>query len=147
MNPLDVQRLEHIVVLQGAPLLELRHLLTLGARERLRRDGVPASPTLRYILAVTTAAIDVASATSSEQVKDRTRHGDMTKGTDPSRLSWVDREDEITTKEAAVLLGVGIRQVQRLASLIGSRRVNGALVFDRGAVTDFAAQRQQEMNE
>jgi hypothetical protein len=141
VNSQDVQPLGVAVLLQGAALAEIRHLALMGARDRQRRDGVPPSLTLRHALQVMTAAVNVAAATSSVQVSEDTRHGDIAQGPKPAQLGM--DGNAMSTREVAVLLGVGTRQVQRLASLIGFRRVNGALVFDRHAVNDFAAQRQR----
>jgi hypothetical protein len=64
------QRLGSAVLLQGAPeLLELRYLLTLGLRERNRRDGMPASGAARQVLAVISEAITQAMSEGGHSAK------------------------------------------------------------------------------
>ena len=135
-----VQRLGRAVLLQGPVLLEVRHLLALGARERQRRDALAPSPGLRHLLAVLSEAV------AEDGAMTPPRHGDVAAGAGPGD-SGVERVEEITTDEAAAILALGRRQVQRLAPSIGSRKVpGGALAFDRGAVLAYAAQRLEREN-
>jgi hypothetical protein len=49
--------------------------------------------------------------------------------------------DQIGTREAATMLKLSKRQVQRLAGPLGGRIVGAAWVFNRDAVTDYAERR------
>lgn len=49
--------------------------------------------------------------------------------------------DQITANEAAAIVGKSKRQTQRLAADLGGRIVGGRWLFDRAAVTEYAANR------
>lgn len=53
-------------------------------------------------------------------------------------------EDLIGSREAAEVLSVSKRQVQRLAPNLGGRLAGGRWVFDRAAVEAYAADREQD---
>lgn len=135
-----MQRLGSAVLIQGpAALLEVQHLLALGARERQHRDALPPSPGVRHLLALLAEAVAEHETTVSPP-----RHDGVVAGGGPGD-STVGKVDEITSDQVAALLGVGRRQAQRLAGSIGSRKVpGGALVFDRCAVLAYAAQRRED---
>ena len=147
-----VQRLGSAVLLQGPALAEVLHLVALGARERERRNGLPASRRLRDLLAVlaeTVAEDELVSPLSDRQYacSDMVpRHRDIHERDDSADFDTsVMRRHEISTGEVAEVLGVSQRQVQRLASSIGSRRApSGRLVFDGLAVQAYAATRKEE---
>jgi len=134
-----LQLLGGAVLIQGAPaLLEVQHLLALGARERQRRDALPPSPRVRLLLAL------LAEAAAADEAASPARHRDVA-GSAVSTDSVAEKVEGISTGEAAELLSLGRRQVQRLAPSIGARKVpGGALVYDRGAVSAYAAARRQE---
>jgi len=133
-----VQRLGASILVQGPALRELQYLLVLGARERQRRDALQASVGVRHLLALLAEAVD------EDDPVTRARHGDVAGGAAPADSMVMGTPQEITTGEAAAILALGRRQVQRLTPSLGSRRVpGGALVFDRGAVEAYAAQRRQ----
>ncbi len=133
-----VQRLGASILVQGPALRELQYLLVLGARERQRRDALQASVGVRHLLALLAEAVD------EDDPVTRARHGDVAGGADSADSAVMGTPQEITTGEAAAILALGRRQVQRLASSIGARRVpGGAFVFDKLAVAAYAAQRRQ----
>ncbi len=134
-----VQRLGASILVQGPALRELQYLLVLGARERQRRDALQASVGVRHLLALLAEAVD------EDDPVTRARHGDVAGGADSADSAVMGTPQEITTGEAAAILALGRRQVQRLASSIGARRVpGGAFVLDRAAVEGYAAQRRQK---
>ncbi len=142
-------RLGSSVLVSGAILREALYVLALGCRERDRRDGLPPSSRLRYLMSVLAeaAAEDELMSRSSDVQSARSpavsRHGDMECGLDsPDFEVSVMRCHELTSREAAAVLGVGQRQVQRLASLLGGRRApSGRLLFDTLAVQAYATRR------
>ena len=125
-----VQRLGPAIVLQGAALVEVMGLVALGIRERSRRNGVNASPRLTNLLGEMGEAASWAMSSG---------HADVPK---TPVLAGSDSV-EIPTEEAAAMLALSDRQVRRLASTLGARKVHGALVWDRGAVAAYAAERQE----
>lgn len=142
MSPVSapsVQRLGDAVLLQGQALAEVRHLLAIGLRERERRDAMPPSSGLRFLLAVISEAIAEGELLmSSPRHRSATLHAALTDSPMEEAMA------EMTSDQVAAVLGVGRRQAQRLAGSIGSRRLGGVLVFDAGAVQSFAASRQRK---
>jgi hypothetical protein len=128
----DVEVLGPAVILRGAGLVELLYLAMAGARSRKHLNGVDINRETRVLLqSLTDAAVNGGWMASP-------RHDDGALEVIPSQSEVL---DEISKKEAAVLLGLSHRQTQRLAFDIGARRVGGALVLDRGAVMAYAAER------
>ncbi len=143
MSTPPVQRMGTAVVLQDRALLEVRHLLALGVRERERRDAVPSSSTMRFLLALLTEAIAEQELVSPPRQQDASsngvpRHGDVDEYPDRS-----DFRRRIGSREAARLLRNSQRTVQRVASSLGGRRgPDGRYTFDADLVAEFAAERE-----
>ena len=70
------------------------------------------------------------------------RHGDVVSVAPLEESNCQDGADVLSVVEAADLLGLSVRQVQRLAPTLG-RRVGGAWALDRGAVLALKHERQE----
>jgi hypothetical protein len=105
-----VQQLGGTVTIQGAPLLAAAYrAVLLGIRQR-RHDGLPSSDLQQLARALYRAHTEAAS---------QTRHEVAPGGNDPPRLNGQDPSDLISVADAAGLLRLSKRQVQRLAASPG----------------------------
>lgn len=128
-----VQRLGSAVLLQGPAVIDTFYLVALGIKETRRTDGIAPSPRLQALAAALRDAAAEARASVS-------RHERVAR---PARQAPSGVLDEIYTEEAAVLLGLTRRHVQRIAADLGGRRRHRLWVFDRGAVECAVADRAQ----
>lgn len=136
-EPPSAQRLGSAVLLQGPAVADVAHLVEVGLRARQARDGI--APTTRQ-LAVLRELRGARDDLAPSRTASRPRHRDAADGSGLARLALC--PDELSTHAAAALLGVGVRQVQRLAPRLGARRQpSGALLYDRAAVLSEAATR------
>lgn len=138
-NP-PLQRLGDAVLLQGAALLQCRALVFRAVRESSKRDGIVPSANTRDLLQVLDEA---ASAYQKCRQMSPIRHGDMDIRPD---MEGCDTEElvGIGTATVAQILGITVRQAQRLASRLGAQKtLSGSLSFDRVAVLEYQKLRQR----
>ena len=100
------------VLIDGRHLEALRYAIAAAQRAR-RRNGLPPALALSELAALVAPL----------------GHGDTPD--DPTGES-----DDMTTNQAAAVLGLSPRTVRRLASGLGGRLVGGRLLLDRLAVTE-----------
>lgn len=133
-TPPSVQRLGAAVLLQGAAVPALARLAARGLRDR-ERDGLPASGALTALVRTLDEAADAQAAMSP----------DGPAGRPPVAVSAssVLPRDTLGSAEAAALLGVTPRQARRLTNDLGGWFDRGRLRFDRDAVTEYAARKDQ----
>lgn len=124
----SVQRLGNAVLLQGVAIHDAAYLIKLGLRVSSGRDGVhPSDRWLRLYRELQSATSDTRNGAASSM---------------PSAPDFpVEDLDLITTREAAMLLRLSLRQVQNLAPSLGARRVGRQLLLDRDLVTTEASRR------
>lgn len=132
-----VQALGSAVLLQGAALAEVLHLVAVGAQVRQRRDGIPPSPALQDLIAVLARAVDDSPLSPTRQ-----RHVVTAVTSEDLKSVGV----PMGSREAAELLGLSVRQIQRSAAVLGGHRIGGRLVFDRDAVIAHQASRRQDLD-
>jgi hypothetical protein len=127
-----VQRHGDTVMLHGLAVLDAHYLIALGVRDVVRRDGIQPSPRLRQLL-------DVLARTAADiRAVSPAGHGDVPHNDELRQSTSL---DPISTKEAAVILGLSERQVRRVADDIGVHR-GAVLTFHRAAVEAYAYHRQ-----
>ncbi|MCU1612778.1 MAG: hypothetical protein JWO98_318 [Frankiales bacterium] len=124
-----VQRHGNTVLLSGPAVLDVHYLAALGVRDVSRRDGIQPSARLRHLL-------DTLARTAADI---RSGHGD---GPEAEQSSQSSPLDPISTQEAAVILGLSVRQTRRLAADIGAHR-GTRLTYDRAAVEACAHSRKE----
>lgn len=127
-----IQKLGTSVLLSGPGVLHALHLVARGIQLTESRDGITPPPAARELERVLRAAADELRMSPS-------RHRDVAE--EVVSRQWLQSE-EMSTKEVAAMAGVGARQVQRLATSFGGRRVGGRLVFNRIAVQAAIAERE-----
>ncbi len=114
------------VLLRGPAVLDAARLVEHGVRLTRQRDNIAPNPHVLSLLdALRAEAGELMSAVGHSDVRD---HDDQP----PSE------HEEITAAEAAELLGVTDRHIRRLAPDLGARKVGGAWVYERSAVTAYA---------
>jgi hypothetical protein len=131
-NAVTVQRMDGgTVILQGITVIRCAAMVDRGVRAA-RRDGIAPSPDITALAEVLTAAA---------------RHV-MQRQHDVVQVSTPQRSDqEIGSAQAAAILHLGIRQVQRIARSLGGRRTpSGTWAFDSDTVTAYALERQDAMH-
>jgi len=121
-----VQRLGSAVLLQGQAVLAAQGLIAIGVRETTRRDGISPSPGLQALLRVLS---EVALDIRSESAPGRPQTVPIVADAASSTV-----QDELTTNEVATMLGIGARQVRRLAPGLGGHLVRGSWIFPRSAI-------------
>lgn len=116
------------VLLQRLAVLDAYYLVSSALRAARRGSTPPPDRML---------ALQRALATAAEQVRETspTGHDDVAC---PSTGAQSESTEDIGTEAAATLLGLGRRQVQRLAGDLDGRRVGRSWVFDRRAVESYA---------
>lgn len=123
------------VLLRGSALAHVSRLADVGARVVERGDGIAPHPELRRLLEELRAeAAEVPAVSATGHADVRGPGGWAESGA----MGWTDPVDG---GEAALMLGVGVRQLRRLAPSLGGRKVGGSWVFERAAVAAFAAER------
>jgi len=130
-----VQRFGEAVILQGAAVPEISYLVGLGLRHRAAVDGAPPSVRQRQLLRI------LADAAEASLALPPTPRGHADTIATPHLGESV--VGEISTAEAARLLGITSRHARRLASDLDGRRVKGTWLFDRHAVVAYATQRKE----
>lgn len=128
-----LQRFGPAIIVHGPPLDELLRLALLGARMRRDRDGIETSAATRVLLQTLADA-------ASESGMSPCRAGDVAGHAVSAQWNPM---DEITTREAADMLDLSVRQIQRLAPALGGRKRGGVLLVDRDAVAVLAQERQE----
>lgn len=115
------------VLLHGESL-KVAGVLIAHAVEQRKRLGQPVPKKL----------LDVRDATAQAYAEQQRRHGDVANATALQDFT----HERIGTDEAARILGVTRRHVQRIArSLDGHQDRSGRWHFDRGQVDDYARYR------
>lgn len=131
-----LQRFGAAILLQGSAVEDVHYLASAGLRGR--RAGGAAVPRqylqLQAVLAA--AAAEVRAAASGQ-------HDGGPVAPQPHSA----HEDNIGTAEAARILRLSNRQVQRLAADLDGRIIGGCWVFDRLAVQSYAAHRDQHRSD
>ncbi len=128
MPPL--QRFGGMVMVQGVAVQDAYYLLSVGLRGTRRGGAAVPGRFLQLQAELAAAAAEVrASATGRHDVAPVA----------PQQYS--EREDTIGTAEAAGILRLSHRQVQRIAADLDGRFVGGCWCFDRLAVESYAAHR------
>ena len=128
----QVQRLDRALLIQGPAALALTaHLLQQGAARVRDVDGTVLPGTAELIRAAREAA-------GMSQATSRPR--------DDDRKPTLESLEGIDAREAAGMLGVTVRHVQRLAASLGAQWDGRTLVYDRGAVEAYAAHRAEGAN-
>jgi hypothetical protein len=124
------------VTISGAPLLAATYrAVLLGIRAR-RADGLPFGDLQ-----------ELARALYRAHTTSRTRHEVAPGGSDPPRLNGQDPSDLISVADAAGLLRLSKRQVQRLAKSpggLGAVRVGQAWMLAKAPVLTLAKERARD---
>ena len=129
----DVIDLGNGLLFMGAGILEVQAAFNSRVRE-VKRNGATPSPRVEWIQLKSALAaqriLDQAKPMSHPRQRDATSNAAQQHSTSPAQIG---------SREAAHLLGVTTRQVQRLAaSLEGHRLANGHYIFDRSTVQAYA---------
>ena len=132
-RPLPVQVLGSAVLLQEEAVLQV--LTALGVYERsLKANGAQPSPRLLGLQRAFALAALAVHAQNGDVSQVRQRDATLDASQPDSTQTA-----QIGTREAAQMLGVTTRQVQRLAATLDGRRLaNGHIIFDRLAVQSYA---------
>lgn len=137
-NP-PLQRLGDAVLLQGPALLQCRALVFKAVRDSSKRDGIVPSANTRDLLQ---ALDEAASAYRACRQMSPIRHDDM-----PFQPNVKESDTELVgigTATVANILGVTVRQAQRLAGRLGAQKtLSGSLSFDRVTVLEYRKLRQR----
>lgn len=122
------------VVLQGPRLAEVHQLLVRGIEHARQRDAIAPSPELLQLVRLVRSA---ATEYRRQAGMSPWRHagGDL----DDDLPSSARRQ--VTAAEAAQLIGLSVRQVQRRAAEWDGYRAGRILLLDRQAVEGEAARR------
>lgn len=134
-NP-PLQRFGGVVLVQGQAVTDAYYLVSVGLRAV--RHGTAPIPG-RFVLLQ--AALAAASA-EARAVAASGQHDVAPVAPQPHSAG----EDTIGTVEAASILGLSNRQVQRLAADLDGRFIGGCWCFDRLAVESYAHHRDQHRN-
>ncbi len=130
-----LQRFGAMVMVQGVAAQDAYYLLSVGLRDTRRGGAAVPSRFLQLQAELAAAAAEVrASATG--------QHDGAPVAPQPHSA----REDTIGTAEAARILRLSHRQVQRLAADLDGRFIGGCWCFDRCAVVSYAAHRDEHRN-
>ncbi len=133
-NP-PLQRFGGMVMVQGQAVTDAYYLASVGLRA-VRRGTTPIPS--RFLLLQAELA-----AAAAEVRASATGHND---GAPVAPQPHSTREDTIGTTEAASILRLSNRQVQRLAADLDGRLIGGCWCFDRLAVASYAAHRDAHRN-
>ena len=127
-----LQRFGGMVMVQGVAVQDAYYLLSVGLRDTRRGGAAVPSRFLQLQAELAAAAAEVrASATGQHD------------GAPVAPQPHSEGEDNIGTAEAASILGLSNRQVQRLAADLDGHHVGGCWCFDRLAVESYAHHRDQ----
>ncbi|MDV6292244.1 helix-turn-helix domain-containing protein [Rhodococcus aetherivorans] len=124
MNP-HTQVLGTAVVITGPALADAYYLITAGM-QYAHRSGYS-----------TTRFKPLQEALGAAVAQSRTRHNDVA----PPPIDTDCTPELIDVTEAAHMLALSKRQVQRIARSLDGRIIGGRWLFDRNAVSDYANQR------
>ncbi len=112
-------------------MVDVWRLVALGIRAA-NRDGIGLAR-VDHLQAVLAAA--------AAEVRSVSEHGHADVAQLPTR-AVSDPSEPLTTREVATMLGLSTRQTQRMASTLDARKLRcGRLLFDRGAVAGYLADR------
>ncbi|WP_068274785.1 helix-turn-helix domain-containing protein [Aldersonia kunmingensis] len=127
--PSGAYQLGTAVLLDGAAVAEAYWLVSLG-RRAVSLNGYTDRPGFEELQCILKRATEA----HRQHQESRKRHDDVAQP--PLRA---DSEQLIGTTEVADILGVGLRQVQRIARSLDGRRIGTRWVFDRDAVRAYHA--------
>ena len=121
-----------MIMLQGPAVTDAYYLVSVGLRA-VRRGTTPIPG--RFLL----LQAELAAAAAEVRASATGQHDGAPVAPQPHSAG----EDNIGTGEAAKLLRLSNRQVQRLAADLDGRFIGGCWVFDRLAVQSYAHHRDQ----
>lgn len=125
----DVQLLGgSVAVISGAAAIDAYRLVTEGIALVRRRDGIEPSTRLLRTVAALKAAAEAARATDTADIADV-----RTSLTSASLRNGT----QVGVAEAADLVGVGARQIRRLAPNLGGVKTRSGWRFDTGLLAAY----------
>ncbi len=130
-----LQRFGAMVMVQGVAAQDAYYLLSVGLRA-VRRGTTPIPS--RFLL----LQAELAAAAAEVRASATGQHDGAPVAPQPHST----REDTIGTAEAAGILRLSHRQVQRLAADLDGRHIGGCWCFDQLAVESYAHHRDQHRN-
>jgi len=131
----SLQRFGGMLMLQSVAVADVYYLASVGLRA-VRRGTTPIPGRFLLLQAeLAAAAAEVRAAASGQD-----------DGAPVAPQQYSEREDTIGTAEAAGILRISGRQVQRLAADLDGRFIGGCWCFDRLAVQSYAAHRDEHRN-
>ncbi len=130
-----LQRFGGMVMVQGVAVADACYLVSVGLRD-VRRGGAAVPGRFLQLQAEFAAAAAEVRAAATGQ------HDGAPVAPQPHSA----REDTIGTAEAAGILRLSHRQVQRIAADLDGRFIGGCWCFDRLAVQSYAAHRDEHRN-
>jgi len=131
----SLQRFGGMVMVQGPAVTHAYYLVSVGLRA-VRRGTAPIPS--RFLL----LQAELAAAAAEVRASATGQHD----GAPVAPQQYLEREDTIGTAEAASILGLSNRQVQRLAADLDGRFIGGCWCFDRLAVQAYVAHRDEHRN-
>ena len=126
----SLQRFGGMVMVQGPAVTHAYYLVSVGLRA-VRRGTAPIPSRFLQLQAELAAA-------AAEVRASATGHNDVAPHVPQAQSGC---EDNIGTVEAAQILQLSHRQVQRIAADLDGRHVGGCWVFDRAGVQAYATHR------
>jgi hypothetical protein len=131
------------VLLIGAQsLLDVQRALEATLRQGVR-DGYPQPPRVLGLVRVIKEALAEHSEHRAQEA-GTSDPGNAEVPPKPNLPTSVTSTEPVSTREAAVMLGISERQMRNLATSLGGRRVGGSWSFDREVLVDEATRRNQE---
>ncbi len=130
-----LQRFGGMVMVQGVAVADAYYLLSVGLRD-VRRGGAAVPGRFLQLQA------DLAAAAAEARVSAVGQHDAAPVAPQPHS----EGEDNIGTVEAAGILRLSHRQVQRIAADLDGRFIGGCWCFDRRTVQAYAAHRDEHRN-
>jgi hypothetical protein len=132
MTGAPLQRFGGMIMLQSVAVADAYYLLSVGLRT-VRRGATPIPS--RFLL----LQAELAAAAAEVRASATGQHDVAPVAPQPHS----EGEDNIGTVEAAGILRLSHRQVQRIAADLDGRFVGGCWCFDRLAVQSYAAHRDE----
>ena len=132
MSGPPLQRFGGMVMVQGVAVADAYYLASVGLRD-VRRGGAAVPGRFLHLQA------ELAAAAAEARVSAVGQHDGAPVAPQPHS----EGEDNIGTVEAAGILRLSHRQVQRIAADLDGRFVGGCWCFDRLAVQAYAAHRDE----
>ena len=134
---LEVQRYGEVVILQGLALRDVRALVKRGIRQAQREDGISPHERLQQLV----NAFDQAIAHNAFMSPNG--QNDVANNTTMGQSETEEQHDVIGTTEAAKILQLSARQVQRKARSLGGHRTGGRWRYNRTDVEHYKSNRQE----